>query len=176
METGELLLMQVLCTAAKQDPLCHQHSPTQTISSLLSVLLTFTLPASTLTKLWAILPRNLFHPFQRKLGHSPKRLQTRLKTPANQCFSLMKQHIALPTVLCSAHLSKRQETCLTLLIWCQPHKLGKNISSEILRDLFHHLKPLFFRIVMWSHKYSLSFKSLSPYTDVYEPWKWRVRK
>lgn len=178
METGELLLLQVPCTAARQDPPLHQHSPRQTISSV-------SVPFTHSPLWWALSPRyelsctEISSTLSRESWAIPPRgcrQGTKPRNPANLSLSLMKQHIALPTVLCSDHLSKRQETCLTILISCQPHKLGKSISSEILKDHFHHLNPFFFRKVMWSHKYSLCFKSLSAYADVHKPWKWRVRK
>lgn len=74
----------------------------------------------------------------------------------NQAIKFLFSEAVHCSAKSSVPLSKRQETCLTLLIWCQPHKLSKNISSEILKALFHNLNLFFFKIPMWSHKYCLS--------------------
>lgn len=146
-------------------PLVQPHTDHQLSLSILHI---FTPLGSTLTKLWAILHRYLHHPFQGKLGRSPKKLQTRHKTRQPSKPELLFKEAALPTALCSDHLSKRPETCLIFLIWLQSHKLGKSISSELLKDLPHHLvlTTILCRRIMWSHVHSLCFKSLTTYAAV----------
>lgn len=108
-------------------PLVQPHTDHQLSPSILHIFIPL---GSTLTKLGDILLRNLLHPFQGKLGHSPIKLQTRYKTrqpskpellfnEAAHCSA--SSHLAdiisqiifqiSSSDISSDHLSKRQEKC-----------------------------------------------------------------